>query len=105
MSLVDAIAAVRNRKDLDEDKRRRDIYALKVNALVDVIEVGKTYGRARIEAVRMTPDHALFIDATFPSGRHQITIVNPPVLPAKPTGDERKDLVQALHEMLADFDR
>jgi len=104
MSLVDAIAAVRNRKDLDEDERRRDIYRLKVNALLDVIEVGKTYGRARIEAVRMTPDNALWIDATFPSGRHQITIVNPPVLPANRSGDERKDLLQALREMLEGFD-
>jgi len=105
MSLVDAIAAVRNRKDLNEDKRRRDIYALKVNALIGVIEVGKTYGPARINEVRATEQPALYLDITIGPNTHRITIVNPPVLPRERTGNERQDLIQAFREMLEGFDR
>ena len=104
MPVVDDIAAIRRKRSLDEDGKRRQIYSLKAKALLDVIEIGKTYGVARIEAVRITPEDALFIDATFPSGRHQITIVNPPVLPRERSGNEREDLIKAVSEMLEGFD-
>jgi hypothetical protein len=121
MPIVDAIAAIRARKDLDEDRKRRDIYDLKVTALIDVIINGRPrvkplLGRTvthkgftfRINAARATDQPALFLDVTFtrPPGQpvtHQITIVNPPVLPAARTGNEKRDLMQALHEMLEGF--
>lgn len=108
MGIVDAIAAIRARTDLDEDERRRLIYDLKVAALLGVIRVGKTFRHKgvtlRINRAEATAQPALFLDVTFNgSVTHQITIVNPPVLPAKRTGNERKDLRQALHEMLEGF--
>lgn len=108
MPLVDDIAAIRARPDLDEDERRRLIYDLKVTALLGVIEVGRTFRhkgvRVRINRAEATAQPALFLDVTFNgSVTHQITIVNPPVLPAKRSGNERKDLRQALREMLEGF--
>lgn len=116
MGLVDAIAAIRNRRDLDEDGKRREIYALKVNALIDVINgdglIGKNLTHKGVQftinAVSATPQPALYLNVTFTkppaaSVTHQITIVNPPVLPAAQTGNERQDLVTALHEMLEGF--
>lgn len=112
MSIVDAIAKVRARSDIDEDERRRLIYDLKVKALLGVIRVGKTIDHKGVKLLfnraEATAQPALFLDITFTkppsvSVRHQITIVNPPVLPREWTGNERKDLVQALREMLEGF--
>lgn len=109
MSVVADIAAIRARTDLDEDAKRPLIYAVKVAALLGVIRVGRTIRhngvRLRINAAHATAQPALFLDVTFtpPGVTHQITIVNPPVLPRSPTGNERKDLRQALREMLEGF--
>lgn len=112
MSIIEDIAAIRARLDLDEDERRRLIYALKVAALLGVIRVGRTIKHKgvslRINRAEATAQPALFLDVTFtrpPAApvTHQITIVNPPVLPRQRTGNERKDLRQALREMLEGF--
>ena len=121
MSIVDRIAAIRSRLDLDEDGKRPLIYAIKVAALLDVIEHGRPrvrplLGRSikhkdyrfRINAVRVTEQPALWLDVTFtkpPASpvTHQITIVNPPVLPRVQTGNEKEDLITAIREMLEGF--
>jgi len=113
-SIVDRIAAVRMRRDLDEVGQRREIYDIKVTSLIDAAQelLGQTIMRQGwsfcINAVRATEQPALFLDVTFtkpPASpvTHQITIVNPPVLPRARTGNERNDLRQALHEMLEGF--
>ena len=120
MPIPDAIAAIRALR-LDENEQRRRIYDLKVLSLLDVILNGRPrvkplLGRTVthkgftfcINAARATDQPALFLDVTFtrPPGQsvtHQITIVNPPVLPAARTGNEKQDLMQALHEMLEGF--
>ena len=116
MGIVDAIAKVRRRRSLDEDGKRKEIYRLKTAALIDVINDGLLGKKLThkgtqfvINSVRATDQPALFLDVTFtrpPASpvTHQITIVNPPVLPREKSGNERQDLVQALHEMLEGFD-
>ena len=116
MGLVDAIQAVRRRRSLDEDGKRKEIYALKTNALIDVINdglLGKKLTHKGVQftinEARVTDQPALFLDVTFtrpPASpvTHQITIVNPPVLPREKSGNERQDLITALHEMLEGFD-
>ena len=42
---------------------------------------------------------AVEIDGT----KHTIHIVNPPLLPREPTGNERRDLRRAVREMLEGF--
>jgi hypothetical protein len=112
VSIIDDIAALRARLDLDEDERRRLIYGLKVAALIAIIRVRRTIKHKgvslRINEVRATSQPALLLDVTFtrpPAApvTHQITIVNPPVLPRERTGNERNDLRQALREMLEGF--
>jgi len=112
MGIVADIAKIRERLDLNEDERRRLIYGLKVAALLGVIRVGRDFQHKgiglRINKAEATAQPALFLDVTFTkppaaSVTHEITIVNPPVLPRERTGDERKDLRQALREMLEGF--
>jgi hypothetical protein len=113
MPIPDAIAAIRALR-LDENEQRWRIYELKTTALLDAAQdlIGRNLTHAgyqfRINRAEMTDQPALFLDVTFtrPPAQpvtHQITIVNPPVLPAARTGNERKDLIQALHEMLEGF--
>ena len=114
MSLASRIAAIRKRRNLGEDEKRRRIYAIKVDALIEVASdlIGLDMDGVRINAASATPQPALFLDVTFSGGElaepitHQITIVNPPILPARgtETGNERQDLIKALHEMLEGFD-
>ncbi len=112
MPIVDDIAEIRARPGLDEDERRRLVYGLKVAALLNVIPIGKTISHQgvylRINKAEATAQPALFLDVTFTKPpaepvTHQITIVNPPVLPRQPSGNERNDLIQALREMLEGF--
>lgn len=110
MSLIDAIAAIRASKK-DERAQTLEIYALKTNALLGVIERGKTIAHKdytfRINDARMVGEGRLFLDVTFARGpkevTHQITITNPPVLPRERTGNERDDLITAISEMLEGF--
>jgi len=110
MPLVDEIAAIRaSRKD--ERAATLEIYALKTNALLNVIERGKIVAHKdytfRINDARMIGEGRLFLDVTFARGpvtvTHQITITNPPVLPRERTGNERDDLITAVSEMLEGF--
>lgn len=111
MPLVEDIARIRaSRKD--ERAQTLEIYALKTNALLGVIERGKAVAHKdytfRINDARMVGEGRLFLDVTFwrgPSGEvtHQITITNPPVLPRERTGNERNDLITAISEMLEGF--
>lgn len=113
MSLVDEIARIIAQPDLDEDERRSRIYALKANALRDVVQpyLGRTVAHDgytfRINSVEVTPQHRLALDVTFARGpntvTHQIIITNPPVLPRQRTGNERNDLLTAISEMLEGF--
>jgi len=121
MPIKDAIAKIRNGKDLDEDSQRRQIYDVKTLALIDVIVngmprvkplLGRTISHAgfkfRINEAKVTDQPALWLDVTFtrapaPPVTHQLTIVNPPVLPRAPSGSEKKDLMQAVREMLEGF--
>ena len=124
MGIVEDIAAIRARLDLDEDGKRPLIYALKVAALLEVIRHGTPRPRPikpllgrtirhegysfRINNVSVTPQPALFLDVTFTKppaapATHQITIVNPPVLPRIRTGNEKEDLITAIREMLEGF--
>jgi len=110
MPLVDEIAAIRaSRKD--ERAQTLEIYALKTNALLGVIERGKAVAHKgytfRINEARMVGEGRLFLDVTFARGptevTHQITITNPPVLPRERTGNEQDDLRTAIGEMLEGF--
>ena len=110
MSIVDAIASIRA-KHLDEDEERRQIYALKTNALLGVIRCGHAIAHKdytfRINDARMVGEGRLFLDVTFSRGpaevTHQITITNPPVLPRERTGKELADMATAISEMLEGF--
>ena len=110
MSLVDEIAKIRASKT-DERAATLEIYALKTNALLGVIERGRTVAHKdytfRINDARMIGEGRLFLDVTFARGpsevTHQITITNPPVLPRERTGNERDDLIAAISEMLEGF--
>jgi len=111
MPLVDEIAAIRaSRKD--ERAATLEIYALKTNALLNVIERGKIVAHKdytfRINDAKLIGEGRLFLDVTFarPPAEpvtHQITITNPPVLPRERTGNERDDLITAVSEMLEGF--
>ena len=124
MGIVEDIAAIRARLDIDEDEKRPLIYALKVAVLLEVIRHGKPAPRpikpllgrfftqkgvrCRINSASVTAQPALELDVTFrrpPAAAvtHQITIVNPPVLPRVRTDNEQEDLIQANREMLEGF--
>jgi len=113
MTLVDTITATNARRDLSEDEKRQRIYALKANALRDVVtpmlgcateHTGFTF---RINSVHVTEQHRLALDVTFTRGdkevTHQITITNPPLLPRERTGNELQDMATAIREMLEGF--
>ena len=110
MGIVEQIAAIRASKK-DERAQTLEIYALKTNALLNVIERGKSVAHKdytfRINDARMVGEGRLFLDVTFVRGpnevTHQITITNPPVLPRERTGNEREDMATAISEMLEGF--
>ena len=110
MSLVDEIAKIRASKK-DERAQTLEIYALKTNALLGVIQRGKSVAHKdytfRINDARMVGEGRLFLDVTFMRGpqevTHQIIITNPPVLPRERTGNEREDMATAISEMLEGF--
>lgn len=114
MSLVDTIAQLNAREDIDEDERRRQFYSLKTAALQRVILplVGQTIDHGeytfRINHVDVTPEIQLYLDVTFTKPpaepvTHQIYFTNPPVLPRKPKGEEEQDLLTTVGEMLEGF--
>ena len=110
MGIVEQIAAIRAGKK-DERAQTLEIYALKTNALLNVIERGKAVAHKdytfRINDARMVGEGRLFLDVTFMRGdkevTHQITITNPPVLPRERTGNELQDMATAISEMLEGF--
>jgi hypothetical protein len=111
MGIPEQIAAIRAQRK-DERAATLEIYALKTNVLLGVIERGRTVAHKdytfRINDAKLIGEGRLFLDVTFarpPSGEitHQITITNPPVLPRERTGNERDDLITAISEMLEGF--
>jgi len=110
MGIVEQIAAIRAGKK-DERAQTLEIYALKTNALLGVIQRGKSVAHKdytfRINDARMVGEGRLFLDVTFMRGpqevTHQIIITNPPVLPRERTGNEREDMATAISEMLEGF--
>jgi len=111
MTLVDVIASLQQQRDLSEDERRQQIYALKANALLGVIKLRRTIKHGdfsyRINKAEVTPQQRLLLDVTFKRGpiemTHQFIITNPPVLPRERTGNEKEDLATAISEMLERF--
>lgn len=111
-SARDAIAAVYADASLDEAQRRAAVYRIKAQALLDVITTGGLLGREYThngatylirEVIAGPQDHLIFgllINGT----KHTVHIVNPPLMPSKPTGDERNDMLTAVVEMLDGFD-
>jgi hypothetical protein len=120
MALVDDIAAIRADQNKSEDQKRRDIYALKNLALVDVIlngklapnpipplinrdftVDGKTVRVLAAQEVEKNGTPVLYVALTVNGNTHQVTITNPPILPKQITGNEKQDLIQAAVEILA----
>lgn len=113
MPIIDQIAAIRASAK-DEREQTLEIYALKTNALLDVIgtdRLGQTIEHNgftfRINDARMVGEGRLFLDVTFARGpnevTHQITITNPPILPRERSGNEKQDMISAISEMVEGF--
>lgn len=121
MAIATDIAAIRARTDMSEEQKRKTIYDLKGNALVDVIYNGSgsippliqrtfTTGGLTIylHKAEVLANGALriFVTLTRAPGlpkTEEIILVNPPVLPRSITGNERQDLIQAAVELLEGF--
>lgn len=132
MTIRDDIAAIRADGNRTERQQTLDIYALKNDALRDVILNGKPAPNPipplinrtftldgttiRVNACSIVPRigsqgetiNQLFIDVTltrapFASVTHQIYYTEPIVFPKTETGNEKQDLIQAASEMLADL--
>lgn len=122
MGIIDDLHAIRSDPNKSEEQKRQECYHLKSSSLVDVIYNGKPapnpisplIGRdftidglgVRVNFAKVRDDNSLFVDVTLTRSpalpvTHQITIVNPPVIPAQMTGDEKQDLIQAAYEMLS----
>ncbi len=127
MAIRDDIAAIRADNNKTERQQTLDIYALKNEALRDVILNGKpspnpipplinrtfTFNGTdiRVNACSIvarggTP--MLFIDVTLTRApaapvTHQLYITNPPVLPKVQSGNQKQDLIQAVSELIESF--
>ena len=107
MSLRDDIEAVYADGALDEAQKRALVYWIKTRALVAEIKrrlidrpythLGNSY---RIVEVMAGPGSRLIYGVEINGERHTVHIVNPPLLPREPTGNERRDLRRAVREML-----
>jgi len=107
MALRDDIAAVYADVTLDDDQKRALVYFIKTHALVDEIKRrlldipykhnGVDY---RILEVMAGPQRQLIMGVEINGERHTVHIVNPPLIPRNPTGNERRDLRRAVREML-----
>lgn len=122
MALVDDIAAIRANGSLTAAQKSRAISTLKATALLDVILNGKPppqpitalIGKefttrdgvtVFIHAAALVNDGDLMVTLTLTRApanpvTHTVVFVNPPVIPAISTGDEKRDLIQAASEMV-----
>ena len=106
MSLRDEIAAVYASSDND-DAKRAAVYRIKTGALVAEIKrrlLDRPYTHAGasylIREVMAGPADQLIVAVEVNSEKHTVHVVNPPLLPRQPTGNERRDLRRAVREML-----
>ena len=107
MSLRDDIEAVYADAALDDAQKRAAIYRIKTHALVAEIKrrlLDRPYthngASYRILEVMAGPADQLIFGVEVNGTKHTIHIVNPPLLPREPTGNERRDLRRAVREML-----
>ena len=107
MSLRADIEAVYADATLDDAQIRAAVYRIKTHALVAEIKrrlldrpythLGVSY---RILEVMAGSADQLIFGVEVNGTKHTIHIVNPPLLPREPTGNERRDLRRAVREML-----
>lgn len=107
MSLRADIEAVYADGALDDAQRRAAIYRIKTHALVAEIKrrlIDRPYthngASYHILEVMAGPQDQLIYGIEINGERHTVVIVNPPLLPREPTGNERRDLRRAVREML-----
>ena len=122
MAIVDDIAAIRSRQDLTDEQKSRQIATLKATALYDVIINGKPNPQpippllnrefTTRDGVTVTciaaalvneGDLLLTLILTRPPANpvtRTVIFVNPPILPAILTGNEKRDLIAAASEMV-----
>ena len=116
MSVREVIASIHADQTLDDAQRRAAVYRFKVGLLLDVLATGagpraRLIGRAYthkgatylINRAWAGPNNELMLDFVVNGLVHQIVIVNPPLIPREPTGDERSDMMSAVVEMLEDL--
>ena len=109
MSARDAIAAIHADETLDDAEKRARVYRLKTALLVDVLREGagpraRLIGRAYthkgivhlINSAWAGPHDELMLDVVIGGVVHQVVIVNPPLIPRAPVGDERHDAMTAV---------
>jgi len=110
MSLRDDIEAVYADGTLDDAQRRAALYRIKTHGLLAEIRrrllnrpythLGVSY---RIVEVMAGPADQLIFGVEINGTRHTVNIINPPILPRNPTGNERRDLRRAVRQMLEGF--
>jgi hypothetical protein len=119
MAILDDIAAIKNDGTRSEEQKRKDIYALKCTALLDVILNGKSppnpipplldrtfnYNGKTVMVTGASQYESngvpqLLVDIVLNGKSHQVHITNPPVIPATTTGNEKQDLIQTAIEIL-----
>ena len=102
----DEIAAV-YASSLSDDAKRAAVYRIKTTALVAeikrrLLDQPYTHNGAEyvIREVMAGPQDQLIVGILLNGTKHTIHIVNPPLLPREPTGNERRDMRRAVREML-----
>lgn len=110
MALRDEIAAVYADATLDDAQRRAALYRIKTHALVAEIRrrllgVPYTHQGASylIREVMAGPQDQLIFGILINGTKHTIHIVNPPLIPRNPSGNERRDMRRAVRQMLEGF--
>lgn len=115
MSIRDDLVVI-DTSDLSDDDKRLAKYRTKTRALIDVIKNGAgplapllRHGYAHkgvnyiINRAWSDEKEQLIFDVVVNGFSHTVIIVNPPLIPRAPTGDERRDMLQAVREMLEDL--
>jgi hypothetical protein len=126
MALLDDIAAVLANGNLTDRQKDLAVYTLKNEALRDVIVNGKpapqpippvlgreftldgTTIKVNVCAIVVRNGVSmLYIDVTLTrnsiTNTHQVSYINPPVVPRSPSGNEKQDLIAAASEMIANL--
>ena len=110
MSLRDEIAEVYASPFFDDDAKRAAAYRIKTAALMAEIRrrlLDQPYTHQGhdylIREVMAGPADQLMFAVEVDGTKHTVIIVNPPLLPREPTGNERRDMRRAVREMLEGF--